>query len=237
MKAHLIKTTNFSPILYDEILTFLSQFSSPIEFVRGESTSEILLKDRFNYLDAFGHCRHYRSEKSLPDEDAVVILTSNVEADNWFSHYDLKGNIFVVAHDISDGVKFIEKKYFCAYEIVCNILQNAMQLDVRIMEHEKYIHKAPQGCMNDFCATKSQIILKFRTAEICPSCYNYAKTVGVKTPLILQIKAIAEKISSNVKTVPELDVNDLSNIVYDKNNQSIYLKDSGMELGLNNQFH
>jgi len=235
MKVHLINSKNFSPILYDEIFAFLSQFSSPIEFVRTEMASTYFLKRKFLFEDAFGHCQNYRSEQNLPKNDYVVIITTSTEANGWFSHYDLEGNIYVVAHDISDGVKHIEKKYFFAYEIVCNILQNAMQLDVHEPRHRKlYIHKAPQGCMNDFCDTKTQIMLKFKTADICPTCYQYALKRGLTTPMISQIKAIGEKIRLEVITTPELNVNEISNIVYNKKQKTIYLKDTGRELELVN---
>ncbi|MEI6754073.1 MAG: hypothetical protein WCK78_13025 [Paludibacter sp.] len=187
------------------------------------------------FKDAYDHCKSYRNEKTLPNGDIVVILTSNPEAKNWFSHYDLEGNIYVVTHDISDGLKHIEEKYFCAYELVCNILQNAMQLDVNEPKHwEKYIHFSPEGCMNDFCVNKTQIRLKFRTADICPSCYQYALKMGVTTPMILQIKSIAEKIRTEVITVPELNVNEISDIVFDFKTNSIYLQDSLFELNLIN---
>ena len=235
MKAHLIKSTNFSTILYDEILAFLSQYNSPIEFVRGETASKYSLKKKFLFEEAYRHCKNYRNEKELPINDYVVILTTSSESNNWFSHYDLEANIYVITHDISEGLKYIHEKYFCAYEIVCNILQNAMQLNVHEPKHwEKYIHFAPAGCMNDFCVNKSQIRLKFKTADICPSCYKYALELGVTTAMISQIKAIGEKIRLEVITTPELNINEISNIVYDKKQKSLYLKDTGKELELVN---
>ena len=235
MKAYLLKTTDFSQKLYDEILTFLSQFNSPIEFVSSETESQYVLKKKFLFEAAYSYCKNYRIEKALPVGDFVIILTSNQEVNNWFSHYDLEGNICVVTHNISDGVKNIDNKYFCTYEIVCNILQNAMQLDINNPVHRKlYIHNTPEACMNDFCNTKSQIRLKFRTAKICPICYDYSLKIGVKTTLISQIYAIASRIVTEITTPHELDVNDLFNIVYDKNKHSIFLKDSGKELKFNN---
>jgi hypothetical protein len=235
MKAHLLKTTDFSQELYDEILAFLGQFNSPIQFVRAETVSKYELKNKFLFQDAYNHCISYRLGKELPLTDVVVILTSNREFDDWFSHYDLEGNICVVTHKISDGVKYIQEKYFCSYEIVCNILQNIMKLDINNPVHRKlYIHYTPEACMNDFCNTKSQIRLKFRTAKICPICYDYSLKIGVKTTLISQIYAIAGRIVTEITTPHELDVNELSNIVFDKKKHSIYLKDNGTELGLKN---
>lgn len=235
MKAHLLKTTDFSQELYDEILTFLSQFNSPIQFVKAETVNEYELKNKFLFEDAYNHCKSYRIGKEFPATDVVVILTSKPEFNNWFSHYDLEGNICVVTHDLSDILKNLNQKYFCGYEIVCNILQNTMQLDVQKLEHRKlYIHEPPEGCMNDFCNTKNQIKFKFKTADICSACYSYATQMGVTSAMISQIKALAEKIRHEVTTSLEVNVNELSNIVYDKNKHSIYLKDNGTELRLKN---
>jgi hypothetical protein len=235
MKAHLLKTTDFCIELYDEILAFLSQFNSPIKFVRAEIVSEYELKNKFLFQDAYNHCKSYRKENELPATDVVVILTSKPEFNNWFSHYDLEGNICVVTHDLSDILKNLNQKYFCGYEIVCNILQNSMQLDVHKPEHRRlFIHEPPEGCMNDFCKTKNQIKFKFKTADICSACYSYATQMGVTTAMISQIKALAEEIRFKVTTTLELNVNELSNIVFDKIKHSIYLKDNGTELRLKN---
>jgi hypothetical protein len=235
MKAHLLKTTDFSIELYDEILAFLSQFNSPIKFVRAETVSKYELKNKFLFQDAYNHCKSYRKENELPATDVVVILTSKPEFNNWFSHYDLEGNICVVTHDLSDILKNLNQKCFCGYEIVCNILQNSMQLDVYKPEHRRlFIHEPPEGCMNDFCKTKNQIKFKFKTADICSACYSYATQMGVTTAMISQIKALAEEIRLKVTTTFELNVNELSNIVFDKTKHSIYLKDNGTELGLKN---
>ena len=124
MKAHLLKTTDFSQELYDEILAFLSQFNSPIKFVRAETVSKCELKNKFLFQDAYNHCKSYRMANEIPATDVVVILTSKPEFNDWFSHYDLEGNICVVNHQVKNSLNLIDEKYFCAYEIVCNILQN-----------------------------------------------------------------------------------------------------------------
>jgi hypothetical protein len=231
MKVHLLKTVDFSEELYDGICVFLKKFRVPLDFLKVKSSSVASLRNGFMQHEAFELCENYRKENRLPTTDIVVVLSTEREAGNWFSHYDLAGNVFVSTYGIDEICSEISPVYYCVYEIVENILQNAMQLDVSNQSHSAlYIHDTPRGCMNDFCETKEQIKLKLLTANICSDCYKHALEVGISSSMIVQIQAIAEKIRLQIITNPKQSKDDLSSVVYNKKTQRLYLKDSGKEL-------
>lgn len=231
MKVHILKTKDFSLKLYEEVLEFLEPFSLPVNFVRAKHTEvkyegEQLPED-FSFEDAFASCIAYRNQNKLPEGDVVVVLTSQKQAQNWFSFYDMNGNLYVSTCNVETQLENIPLHCYCAYEIACNMLQNGMKLDVRNQTHTtNHIHQTPKGCMNDFCGTREQLNLKFQTANICPACYQYALQQSISSTLLAQIKAIGEKVRKEVMTCIELASTDLENIMYDKNRCILYLEDS-----------
>lgn len=237
MKVHILKTKDFSLKLYEEVLEFLEPFSLPVNFVRAKHTEvkyegEQLPED-FSFEDAFASCIAYRNQNKLPEGDVVVVLTSQKQAQNWFSFYDMNGNLYVSTCNVETQLENIPLHCYCAYEIACNMLQNGMKLDVRNQTHTtNHIHQTPKGCMNDFCGTREQLNLKFQTANICPACYQYALQQSISSTLLAQIKAIGEKVRKEVMTCIELASTDLENIMYDKNSCILYLEDSKTEIKL-----
>lgn len=231
MKAHILKTEDFSLKLYEEVLAFLQPFSMPVMFVRAKHPEVLYeggqLPEDFNFEDAFASCIAYRNLNKLPESDVVVLLTSQKQAQNWFSFYDMNGNLFVSTCNVETQLENIPLHCYCAYEIACNTLQNGMKLDIRNQAHAtSYIHQTPKGCMNDFCGTREQLNLKFQTANICSTCHQYALKQSISSTQLAQIISIGEAVRKEVVTSIELQSVDLDKIVYNNMNCTLYLEDS-----------
>ncbi|MFM7015558.1 MAG: hypothetical protein ACKOX3_04450, partial [Bacteroidota bacterium] len=99
----------------------------------------------------------------------VILLTEHANHENWFVGYDpnLKGNYFI--H--TDGWNHFtsgDPRYPICYHIVSTLLKHAMFDNPQEMGN--YMHYESKGCIMDFCQNKSEVMLKLRTADVCPDC-------------------------------------------------------------------
>jgi len=234
MKVHIIKTTEFSDVLFKEIFIFLKLHKSPIEFVMGETSLQFVLNEKYLFEEVHNHCKHFRNEKNIPANDVVLLLGSNSTYSNWFLDYDFAGNLYVIAQDISTSDNLIPQKYFFLYEIVCKVLQYLIQADIFDEEQwEKSVHITTQcGCVNDHCLNTNMLRLKLKSSDICTDCCRYAIEKGVSSTVLAQFKAILARIRLEMITKPKLMVEDLSDLVYNTRTKRLYLKDDGIELAL-----
>jgi hypothetical protein len=118
----------------------------------------------------FNLCRRYRKANDVGDDEAVILLTDLTNKFNWFSGWENDAlNFFVHTEDwgfyLGQG---IDIQYPVAYEIASNLLQKLMFDTVE--ETSAYAHRESIGCTMDFCETKTDIILKLRTGDICEAC-------------------------------------------------------------------
>lgn len=224
MNVYLIKTPEYDTADYLRVIELLQSFPGEIRFfsepdMSQEKSDEQKPTTRLNDADInttanklfekqisadlndgplswatlFNICNSYRERKNLSNEDFVVLITKRKNSLNWFAAMDTdsKRNIFVQA---SDWEYFIQSpgKYPVAYEIAAYILRNLMKLDVA--NYQDFTHTEPQGCMNDFCENKSQIILKLRTGDICSHCQQRLIESKVPLSVIRQVLSIFEGI-------------------------------------------
>jgi hypothetical protein len=101
----------------------------------------------------------------------VILLTEHANHENWFVGYDpnLKGNYFIHV----DGWEHFtsgDPRYPVCYHIASTLLKHAMFDNPQEMGN--YMHYESKGCMMDFCQNKSEVMLKLRTADVCPECQN-----------------------------------------------------------------
>lgn len=101
--------------------------------------------------------------------DVVILLTEHSNHENWFVGYDpnLKGNYFI--H--TDGWEHFtsgDPRYPICYHIASTLLKHAMFDNPQEMGN--YTHYESKGCIMDFCQNKSEVMLKLRTADVCPDC-------------------------------------------------------------------
>jgi hypothetical protein len=59
-------------------------------------------------------------------------------------------------------------------------------------------HKEPQGCMMDYCIDKTQIIIKMRTADLCPECLKVLENRDINRTYARQLFQIMDGLRENI---------------------------------------
>jgi len=123
-----------------------------------DSDEALVAEDRLDYI---------RTEAPY----IVILLTEHANHENWFVGYDpnLKGNYFIHT-DGWDHFTSGDPRYPVCYHIASTLLKHAMFDNPQEMGN--YMHYQSKGCMMDFCQNKSEVMLKLRTADVCPECQN-----------------------------------------------------------------
>lgn len=122
----------------------------------------------------FRNCASYRNQRSIPNDEFVVLLTTMANDKNWFAALDenMPYNGFIHTDDWSHYID-CPAEFPIAYEVIALMLQKFMFSGM--YEVRTAVHKMPVGCVNDMCIQKREIILKLRTADICRSCMDRIK--------------------------------------------------------------
>ena len=147
--------------------------------------------------DLFNYCRLYRRYNDVGDDEHVVLLTTIGNAKNWFAGSDrLARNHFVHTADWDFYLgSTIEGRYPVAYETAITILHKLVSENYG-NELRHLVHLEPKGCISDFCGNKKEIILKMRTADICPTCISHLKRSAVPREVVQQVLQIMDNIRS-----------------------------------------
>jgi hypothetical protein len=146
---------------------------------------------KISWSHMFAKCHRFRVDKHIRSKDFVILLTEHVNEYNWFTGGDPSGahNLFV--HTAFWGYfSGSDQRFPVAYHIVAAILKALTFKDYADLA--KYLHKNPVGCINDFCEEKRDVVLKLRTADICPSCLSIIQERGVNPLLVKQVLQIIE---------------------------------------------
>lgn len=119
----------------------------------------------------FKKCATYRKKNKIPDQEYVILLTDLYNEMNWFASLDpaMPLNGFVHTEGWNQFIN-CSAAFPIAYEVLGLALQKHMFADMK--ELAESVHHNPIGCINDFCQHKSQVVLKLRTADICPNCFG-----------------------------------------------------------------
>lgn len=212
MRIYLLKTPEFSEDEFHNVFSFLETFEGPLEFLKVDLDFD---KEKFPFLkkfypefkfkyesditkiefdnergaplswrELFSLCQYYRKTFNIESTDFVVLLTNRRNALNWFSAFDKNKNIFVHTNEWETFTN-ANPKYPIAYQVVENVIQQLMKLDIDNTNSE-FIHKTPNGCMNDFCDNKKEVILKLKTADICETCRNKIQSEKIDNKVIEQ---------------------------------------------------
>ena len=128
-----------------------------------------LKRSTISWSKLFKSCNEYRLANQVPNEDFVMLLTEQNNERNWFACLDPKmpTNGFIQTSDWSYFIK-CSAAFPVAYEVIALVLQKAMFNSIEDVQANA--HKDAIGCINDLCVNKKDIILKLRTADICPDC-------------------------------------------------------------------
>ena len=148
--------------------------------------------------DLFNECRFYRMRNDLGENEHVVLLTDIGNDMNWFAAADRFGNnYFVHTSDWDYYLGFaIDVRFPIAYEVATTILHRYVSASFDDLRH--LVHKTPKGCMSDLCVRKSEIILKMRTADICPECVAKIQDAGVDRSIVEQVMRIMDGIRESM---------------------------------------
>lgn len=201
MKIHIIRDSEITDELYNEVLALLSNSKGILEFVSHndftcEITQELPLQDQL-----FKYCIEFRNQFEIREdsEDLVVLLTNKSEKDNWFSSPDFNGNIFVVCAEWGKYLPNFDSVYPVANEVICNVFHHLLFEDVYdVLDH---VHNSPKGCVNDMCGNKTDVQLKMKTADICSDCLQLVSDRVIDRTVFKQITDIIESLRKSMRDV------------------------------------
>ena len=122
----------------------------------------------------FKKAAKYRLDKLIPSDQFVFLITDIPNKSNWFAALDVNNpfNGFIHADDW-EYIIDCSAAFPVAYEVLALLLQK--HLFNGVMELRQKVHGTSIGCVSDLCMNKREIILKLRTADICPSCMHTLK--------------------------------------------------------------
>ncbi len=144
------------------------------------------------WKDIFKRIEHYRKKYGIPNEEFAILLTPVANKKNWFAllDQDMPYNGFIHTDDW-EFFMACDPAFPIAFEVMALILQKHIFRDYR--EIERLTHQRAIGCVSDLCMKKSDIILKMRTADICPECMKRIES-HLSTPEIHHSLAIMESL-------------------------------------------
>jgi hypothetical protein len=152
---------------------------------------------RLKWVDIFERCQTFRKENDTSEFEFVILLTDKGNEFNWFAAPDPRGgrNGFVQ----TSGLGFYLPGFSRAsivYLITTHLLRHYMFEDIR--EMSEGVHQKSVGCMNDFCQNKADLILKIRTADLCPDCVKQLEKKEIDPLLANQVFEIMESMRSEI---------------------------------------
>lgn len=216
MKVYISATPDVEAIILKSVLDLLSTVKGTIQFKELPILKYEEIEDFLEWgktLDSYGSlsfdelfdvCKTYRrfymNLEQITKSDYIVVLTSIPNKNKWFSSFRDK-NIFI---DTNGWENYTGKdpKYGIAFQVVENIFQSILNINVEIgeVESESNIHWISEGCINDMCQNKNEIILKLRTAEICNKCIDRLEKEGADVEIAIQIQDIIGEIRKGLVT-------------------------------------
>lgn len=216
MKAYLFCSPEFSFDTVKEVAALLNTIPGEIEFVVNKSLPPLFFKrlnaefecidenSELSFEDLFYITGLYRSSQDINPDDFVILITSVRNDQQWFSAFDEK-DIFIHGAEW-DLISNIDSKFEIAYQCIENIFQSLINLQV-----DEY-HEKVQNCINDFCGTKSDILFKLQSGNICLKCFERARQKGLNDVFLSQLIntietirkefVVAKKFSEEVKLDP-----------------------------------
>jgi len=126
-------------------------------------------RNTFRWRDLFPELQREKISLGIPDQEFFILLTPTANKKNWFAALDENKPYNGFIHT-SDWEHFIDcdPALAVAFEVIALILQK--NIFKSYTDTIKLAHDRSIGCVSDMCMQKSDIILKMRTADICPDC-------------------------------------------------------------------
>jgi hypothetical protein len=132
-------------------------------------------RDSVSWDSLFNIAEKYRKKNLIPRYQFVFLITNVPNNANWFAARDLNHNPYNGFIHSADW-EFIlncSASFPIAYEVIALFLQKHINEEGEGLVPT--LHKTSIGCVSDLCMNKREIILKLRTADICPFCINKLK--------------------------------------------------------------
>jgi hypothetical protein len=161
---------------------------SEFPITRSVSTPKEILKE----------CSKFRYKKDIGDNEIVVLLTETTNSLNWFK-YGMSNNAFINTSDFSYFVP-CDSSYPLAAQITSLVMQMLMFDDLNHLLNSSHKERSI-GCINDFCENKHDILLQFKTADICIDCQKIIKDAGVSNKYVKQIIETLESLRSKMLAI------------------------------------
>ncbi len=131
------------------------------------------------------------------EDDHVFILTYQGNVEKWFVGSERHNGRNHFIHLLYwHHYLLTEPIYPVAYHIMATILRN--QTFGGYNEYSALFHERAKGCMMDLCLDKHDIILKMRTADICPECMRAIGEKGVNQNLLRQALRVFDHVRAQV---------------------------------------
>ena len=152
---------------------------------------------------------------SIKEDDHVFILTYQANVEKWFVGSEMHNGRNHFIHLLYWNHYILsEPVYPVAYHVMSTILKNQTFGD--ISGYLPLTHQSPKGCMMDMCWNKTDVILKLRTADICPDCMKAFVNHTVNRNLLRQALQVFDHVRAQVlfrerfltvQTLPTLHIN------------------------------
>ncbi len=157
------------------------------------------LGEPLSWREFFSLCKYARKKYDIEDENFVILITKRRNVMNYFSMFETDGsrNVFIQSSDW-EYIMETPAVLSVAYEVIANVLMVLGDYDLSNGVEEVF-HKKSIGCVNDFCSNKKDILLKLRTADICPKCLKRLTDNDVEPGIIFQSLEIFEHIRVKLK--------------------------------------
>ena len=202
MKIHIIRDSEITDELYDEVLALLSNSKGILEFVPYQDYSVDIKQERPTDKEFFEYCIAFRESIKIREDsnDLVVLLSNKPNKENWFSSPDYDGNIFVVCTEWEYYLPSFDCVYPVTNEVISNVFHHLLFEDEdEVFEH---VHEPPRGCINDMCGNnKDDIQLKMKTSDICSDCLQLVNDRVFDRTIFKQITDIIESLRKSMRDV------------------------------------
>jgi len=144
------------------------------------------------WRDIFHEVQAYRERYQIPTDQFAILLTPTANKKNWFALLDESKpfNGFIHTDEWEHYIS-CDPAIPVAFEVVALILQK--HIFQKYSDIERLTHERAIGCISDLCIKKSDIILKMRTADICPTCMTSVQA-HLSLPEIHHALAILESL-------------------------------------------
>jgi hypothetical protein len=217
MQVHVIRAEGFPQEQYDQVLQELNNVRGLINFHKQKIqvfpailaatpvvAEEILVEDDtilYGLADSrqhawsyfFDQCQVYRDEMKLAADEFVILLTPERNSMQWLAAAEDKNryNVFIKTSEWADYLD-CSQVFPITYVVMSQVLQGLFYDSM--YERSVFGHQEAEGCMNDFCTDKNDVIFKLRTADICSACMEDMLEHGIKEEYLIQAFALFENV-------------------------------------------